>query len=114
MGKLSRDKGARFERWVVTWFKSCLQWKAKRTAPMQAGHQDDYPDVKAWGDAVIVAAECMHGKRPSIPRKIRQMEATQLGGALGIVITKADGEEPIVSMRIGIFGQLVNALQGGG
>jgi Holliday junction resolvase len=113
MGKLSRTKGAAFERKVVNWFKSVLSWKAQRTAPMQAGHQDDYADVRAWSDRLVLEVECMHGKKPSIPRKIRQMEDQTRQGGLGVVITKADGEEPIVSMRLGTFGELMQA-QGAG
>lgn len=52
MGKLSRDKGARWEREVARLFKG------KRTAPMQAGHAEAYPDVVSERFCI----ECKCGK----------------------------------------------------
>jgi len=48
-GSYSRNKGANFERGTVNLVKS---WgiPAQRTAPMQAGLSDTYPDVKIAGN----------------------------------------------------------------
>jgi len=45
MGKFSRDKGAQFEREIVT-LLSKYGLNAKRTAPMQAGHSSAFADVE--------------------------------------------------------------------
>jgi hypothetical protein len=55
MAKLSRNKGAAWEREVARLFKG------RRTAPMQAGHAREYGDVIA-GNFVI---ECKCGKHTS-------------------------------------------------
>lgn len=45
MGKLSRNKGASFEREVVRLLNQ-YNLNAKRTAPMQAGHSNYFGDVE--------------------------------------------------------------------
>jgi len=45
MGKLSRDKGAQFEREIVR-ILNIHNFNAKRTAPMQAGHSTDFADIE--------------------------------------------------------------------
>lgn len=107
MGKLSREKGKRFERWVVRWIDA-LGGKAKRLAPMQAGSPEDFADVRAELGDLVLEIECSHGKAPPVWRKLEQMEAQRRDpGALGICILKRDGEKPIAVLRLDTMGDIL-------
>lgn len=62
MGKMSRTKGAAFERWIVNEAKAC-GFDARRTAPNQTQDgSDEFGDVRIAGRKI----ECKHHK--TIPK----------------------------------------------
>lgn len=63
MGKKSRSKGASGELEVVAIARECGFFEARRTAPMQAGHSRDYPDIDGVGNLWI---ESKRHKRVSV------------------------------------------------
>lgn len=102
MGKLSRDKGARWEREVARLFGGI------RAAPMQAGHSGSYPDVVSDRFAI----ECKCGKRGSFDdvAALAQAEAATLAtGPDGnapfccltpIAVCKEDHHDPVVTLSL--------------
>lgn len=65
MGAKSRRKGANGERELAKVARECGWEGAKREAPMQAGHGDDYPDI---GDVKGLYIESKRYKKVPVTR----------------------------------------------
>lgn len=72
MGKLSREKGARGEREVVSIARDC-GLRAERQANLQASGQGDHSDV-ALLDIPIIHLEVKRDERMSVDAMLRQAE----------------------------------------
>jgi len=119
MGKLSRDKGAAFERRVANWLNAVLgtsesrDWKRE----LRETQQGNIGDVRDTTESYPFVIQCKHMKKPS-PFKALQ-EARE--GALrshgrpedGVAIVRRHGGEDMVCMGVGTFGALVRAMEFG-
>lgn len=102
MGKLSRRKGADGERHVAAMFNE-HGIQAVRTAPMQAGHPSQLPDVDVRGFWV----EVKRSKQPNIRAAFEQANTartehyltTDSGWRVPVAITKADRSDWLVTVR---------------
>lgn len=96
MSKLSRDKGARWEREVARLLRE-IDPGAKRTGFHQAqGGSADACDVAAG----LFWAECKVGKRPPILAALAQAESGCPKGRYPIAVCKTDRQEPTVTMTL--------------
>jgi len=99
MGKYSRDKGARFEREIANKLKPVFGPRTTRSSG-QCFRGDTRADV----DCPRVFVECKVGKRPNIKAALEQAEqAGKNTDKLPVAICKWDREEPIASMRLHDF-----------
>jgi len=90
MGKLSRTKGATFEREIARAFTEALGVEFKRTAPMQARQGSTEPDVdsdrcKVWW------IECKRGKRVNVRAGLRQAAEDAHAGRVPLLVYREDG-----------------------
>jgi hypothetical protein len=105
MGKLSRDKGKRFERKVATAFRKIYGdtvrrgWQAAKLAP---GVKP--PDV----DGTPFHIECKVGQQPNARNALMQAE-DDCGdsGRIPIAVIQFDHEEPFVVLRFEQFLDLI-------
>lgn len=105
MAKISKDRGAAFEREVVHLFKD---WghEAFRTA-QHMGKTGQAPDVKVRG----IHVECKRRRSLAVMEFYKQAkaDATAEGkGNLPVVIMRADGEPPMVLMHFEDWIQMYN------
>jgi len=91
MGKLSRNKGAGFEREIVRLLNQ-YDLNAKRTAPMQAGHSSCFPDVES--DLGLV--ECKRRAR-GFSTLYQALESADC------VIFRDDRKEPLIAFELSDF-----------
>ena len=101
MGKLSRNKGARFERFVANKLKRVFGENTTRSSG-----QCFSGDTRADVDCPEIWVECKVGKRPNIKAALEQAE--EAAGSSGsektaVAICKWDRGEPIASMRLDDF-----------
>lgn len=111
MGKLSRDKGARFEREIANRLKEVF---GPRT--IRSSGQCFSGDTRADVDCPEIWVECKVGKRPNIKAALEQAEEA-IGIAKSdktpVTICKWDRDIPIASMRLDYFIEIMNlALRG--
>lgn len=96
MGKMQRDKGARFERAVADFLKPLFP--GSRRGIGQTRSASECPDV----DNTPFWVECKHGKKPNIRAAMEQaMKATD--GRPVVAIVKDNGKEPLVTMNLNLF-----------
>jgi len=105
MSKISRDRGAKFEREVVHLFKD---WghDAFRTA-QHMGKTGQAPDVKVEG----LHVECKRRRSLAVMEFYHQAERDARAegkGNLPVVIMRADNEPPMVMLSFEDFVQLYN------
>ncbi len=110
MAKISRDRGAKFEREVVNLFKD---WghKAFRTA-QHMGKTGQAPDVKVDG----LHVECKRRRALAVMEFYHQAAADARAegkGNLPTVIMRADNEPPMVMMCFEDWIQLYNEYYAG-
>tara|TARA_R110002020_G_scaffold134871_2_gene301185 strand:- start:1304 stop:1696 length:393 start_codon:yes stop_codon:yes gene_type:complete len=105
MGKYSRDKGARFEREIANRLKEVFGPRTTRSSG-----QCFKGDLRADVDCPEVWVECKVGKRPNIKAALEQAEEAEAGAKTGkspVAICKWDRQEPIASMRLDFFIELL-------
>lgn len=106
MGKLSRDKGARWERKVAKAFADAFNVDCRRSSG-QSRFGTDAPDVHA----PIFWIECKVGKSFSIRNALSQaaddLNCSTITKRWPIAVTKVDGEKPLATMYFDDFLVLV-------
>jgi len=105
MGKYSRDKGARFEREIANRLKEVFGPRTTRSSG-----QCFKGDLRADVDCPEIWVECKVGKRPNIKAALEQAEEAEAGARTGkspVAICKWDRQEPIASMRLDYFIELL-------
>ena len=105
MGKYSRDKGARFEREIANRLKEVFGPRTTRSSG-----QCFKGDLRADVDCPEIWVECKVGKRPNIKAALEQAEEAEAGAKTGkspVAICKWDRQEPIASMRLDFFIELI-------
>ena len=106
MPKLSRDKGARWERKVAKAFADAFGVDCRRSSG-QSRFGTDAPDVHA----PVFWIECKVGKSFSIPRALHQaaddMYHSSLSKRWALAVTKKDNEKPLATMYLEDFLRLV-------
>jgi len=96
MGKMQRNKGARFERWLVHAFNEALPGKWKRGFQCRGGGEE-VPDL----DGPLLHIEAKHQIKPNIRSALAQAtEDSADSGKLPVAITKENMCKPIVSMHL--------------
>ena len=104
-GKMSRDKGARFERLLVTLLRACFPDVHRG----QQAHNPRHADVEGTPFRI----EAKHWARLTYTNLLNAIEQAEENGArfedgrIPIAITKLDGSPPIVHMRLHRFIQMV-------
>ena len=112
MGKYSRDKGARFEREIANRLKEVFGPRTTRSSG-----QCFKGDLRADVDCPEIWVECKVGKRPNIKAALEQAEEAEAGAQTGkspVAICKWDRQEPIASMRLDFFIELIKTAYRGG
>jgi hypothetical protein len=89
MGKKSRTKGATGEREAVAVAIELGYRDAKRAAPMQAGHSEDFPDVLGVG---VFYIEVKRHKRVSVSGYARQHLGKERPGYINALWYREDGD----------------------
>ena len=106
MGKLSRNKGARWERRVANLLTDALGEDCRRSGN-QSREGSDAPDVVA----PVFWPECKVGKSFSIKgamaQATRDMEKSHLDKRWAVAITKVDNERPLATMYLDDFLDLI-------
>ena len=105
MGKYSRDKGARFEREIANRLKEVFGLRTTRSSG-----QCFSGDLRADVDCPKIWVECKVGKRPNIKAALEQAEEAEASARTGkspVAICKWDRQEPIVSMRLDYFIEII-------
>ena len=105
MGKYSRDKGARFEREIANRLKEVFGPRTTRSSG-----QCFKGDLRADVDCPEIWVECKVGKRPNIKAALEQAEEAEASARTGkspVAICKWDRQEPIASMRLDYFIELL-------
>lgn len=105
MGKYQRDKGARFEREIANRLKEVFGPRTTRSSG-----QCFKGDLRADVDCPEIWVECKVGKRPNIKAALEQAEEAEAGASTGkspVAICKWDRQEPIASMRLDFFIELL-------
>ena len=112
MGKYQRDKGANFERYVANRLKEVFGPRTTRSSG-----QCFKGDLRADVDCPEIWVECKVGKRPNIKAALEQAEEAEAGAKTGkspVAICKWDRQEPIASMRLDFFIELIKTAYRGG
>ena len=105
MSKYQREKGARFEREIANKLKEVFGPRTTRSSG-----QCFSGDTRADVDCPEIWVECKVGKRPNIKAALEQAEAAEKIANTGKTpgaICKWDRQEPIASMRIDYFIELL-------
>lgn len=110
MGKLSRDKGARFEREIAAIFRALWPGLPIRRGSQAAGAVD--------GDVVIpdigLRIECKVGAHPNPAAALDQcIGDSAADDELHIAITRQDGCKPMVSLPLSQFITLIKLMFAG-
>lgn len=85
-GKGSRRKGAAGELEACHELGSRFGWRARRTAPMQAGHASEYPDIVC-------------DQTPGLFLEVKRVEKLNVQKALGVAARQAGRKVPILLHR---------------
>lgn len=85
-GKGSRRKGAAGELEACHELGSRFGWRARRTAPMQAGHANEYPDIVC-------------DQTPGLFLEVKRVEKLNVQKALGVAAKQAGRKVPILLHR---------------
>ena len=105
MGKMSRDKGKRFERQIAALFRDEGFSEAHRTAQFR-GNTGQAGDVEGLQG---IHVECKHCERmtlyPWVEQAVRDASASD-NGSLPVVIHKANNKEILCTMRFSDWVQL--------
>lgn len=100
-GAMSRRKGAAGEREVAKLARDAGWDKAKREAPMQAGHGNDYPDIGAIAGLYV---ESKRYKRVPVNRFAREvLDVKREDGLVPILAHRDDGEQWRVTLDARFF-----------
>lgn len=111
MGRLSRQKGASFERWVAEQFRAAGFSGAKRGLS-QSRDGAECPDVVGvpW-----LWIETKHRKSISLPAAMQQaavaLESSDSRAGAVLVVAKWDRQEPTATMYFGDFLDLLGELK---
>lgn len=95
-GAKSRRKGAVGERELARILRDRLGVRVTRTAGLQAGRLAAAPDLAMLGWWIEVKRQ----KRPNIRAALRQAEAACDDGRTPVAITRADGDQWVVTMSL--------------
>lgn len=104
MGKLSRTKGAVFERYVASKLREFFP-----AAVVKRNQQSDQPydsDVSVSGANHVVDSlwfECQHAARANPLRKLSQAENDSPGDRIPVAVTKSNGCQPTVTLSLEHF-----------
>lgn len=105
MGRMQRTKGATFERWLANVLRKL--WPLAKRGIGQARSAGEVADVEGTPYWV----EAKHHKVVNIRAAMRQaMEASD--GRRPIVVSKCNNEEPLVTMTLDDWVELVERAQG--
>lgn len=117
MGKLSREKGAAFERRVANWLNAVLgtseskDWKRELRETQQGNLGDVRDSAEEWPYVI----QCKHMKQPSPFRALKEARegALQSHGrqAFGIAIIRRHGGENLVAMGEDTLATMLCAMQ---
>ena len=105
MGKLSRNKGARFEREVAAAFRGAFP-EARR----------GFGQARSGGDVADVAGipgfwvECKVGARPNPLAALRQAEGNS-NGEVAVAVCKVDRETATATLRLADFITLLDKME---
>jgi len=102
MGKMQRQKGARWERDVVNRLKAIGFTDAKRGFQMRGGAAE-CPDVSAGPFHI----ECKVGKKPPIRTALETAVTTCPKGMVPVAVIKEDRREPYIVMPLEDFEDLI-------
>jgi len=91
----SRDKGARFERWVADWFRTTFGTPAHRGQQYKGGPES--PDVVGAMPGVHV--ECKHVERLYLYKAMEQARR-DAGSFIPIVISKSNRKPVLVTVAL--------------
>tara|TARA_R110000824_G_scaffold130947_2_gene292840 strand:- start:62 stop:409 length:348 start_codon:yes stop_codon:yes gene_type:complete len=111
MSKLSRDKGARFERLVANLLKPVFGEKTTRSSG-----QCFSGDTRADVDCPRIWVECKVGKRPNIKAALEQAEEAKASNGsdkICVAVCKWDREEPTATLRLDDFIGIIQIAFGG-
>ena len=118
-GKLSRDKGANYERGVARWLNSLLLRSAHFRRNVVETQQGNMGDVLDTGGVHPLVVQCKHKKQMNVRTAIQEAEEAAakrypgdafLSPFMPVAFCKWHGGEEIVAMRRHIFGTLLIAL----
>lgn len=102
MGKMSREKGARFERWIANYLKERGYGNAQRSA-QHCGNTGDAPDVRGLTGIWL---EAKHQEKVQIRLWYEQAvrDSTASGkGEIPVVVHKINRQEPLVTLSLDDF-----------
>lgn len=102
MGKLSREKGKRWEQKVARLIREAMPGAAVRRG-LQSRDGTAVPDI----DCPIFRPECKVGKKPPIIRALEQAEKHCPPGYWPVAVVKTDNEKPTITLRLEDFLELV-------
>lgn len=95
MGAKSRNKGAAGEREAVCMAIECGHRSAHRTAPMQAGHADDYGDI---GGVQGLYLEVKRHARVPVSRLACELVEVERPGYTSVLLSRDDGERWLATL----------------
>jgi hypothetical protein len=108
MGKASRDKGARFERYIANHLREELEVDSYRGAQMQAQRSNRLPDVVLPGFWL----ECkVHATQYQVRKAMEQAKEEAPGGVWPTAVTKVDRGDIYVTMTLDDWTELVRQWQ---
>lgn len=110
MGKMQRDKGARFERYVAKRFQAIYPEAGRNYSQRREGTSEG-ADVEGTPFHI----ECKSGKQPRYLAALHQAEAGEGdGGRPCIVVAKQDRQGEFVFLRMDDFLDILAAAKRGG
>lgn len=110
MSKLSRDKGARFERLVANLLKPVFGEKTTRSSG-----QCFSGDTRADVDCPELWIECKAGKRPNIKAALEQAEEAKASNGsdkICVAVCKWDRQPPTATLRLDDFIEIIAKVYG--
>ena len=105
-GRLSRNKGARFEREVAQVFKDA-GYDAKRCFQTRGGAAE-VPDVEVLDTSFPLDIECKHGKKPPVRRALDSIVEHCREGRLPVAIIREDRRDAYCVLPLTVFIKLYN------
>lgn len=111
MGRLSRNKGAAFERLIAKWMNMLGLWCADWRRELRETQQGNIGDVRDYMRAWPLRIQCKHMKKPSPFKALREAkEAASRGDEpewFGVAMIRRHGGEDMVCMDPRLFGALI-------